>query len=122
MKNDRTQQTNTADIPTTTTSTKKVSLDQALKGSDGQNYLSAGESVALRHWAEQPKSDKPMHSNDYETVGFVLSGTARLYVGDDVIELEPGDSWCVPAGADHSYSILTPFEAIEATSPPARRS
>lgn len=122
MKNDRTQQTNTATEPHTTASTKKVSLDRALEGADGQQFLSAGERVALRHWAEEPKSDKPMHKNEYETVGFVLSGRARLHVGTDVVELEAGDSWCVPAGMDHSYSILESFEAVEATSPPARRS
>ena len=33
--------------------------------------------------------------------------------------LEPGDSWLVPAGAEHSYQITDAFTAIEATSPPA---
>jgi quercetin dioxygenase-like cupin family protein len=33
--------------------------------------------------------------------------------------LEPGDSWVVPKGASHSYRILEPFTAVEATCPPA---
>jgi quercetin dioxygenase-like cupin family protein len=34
--------------------------------------------------------------------------------------LEPGDSWLVPPGAEHSYAILERFTAIEATAPPAQ--
>lgn len=30
-----------------------------------------------------------------------------------------GDSWTVPEGASHTYVILEPFTAVEATSPPA---
>jgi quercetin dioxygenase-like cupin family protein len=33
--------------------------------------------------------------------------------------LEAGDSWLVPAGAEHAYRILDEFTAVEATSPPA---
>jgi quercetin dioxygenase-like cupin family protein len=33
--------------------------------------------------------------------------------------LEPGDSWIVPKGASHTYKVLEPFTAVEATSPPA---
>jgi quercetin dioxygenase-like cupin family protein len=36
-----------------------------------------------------------------------------------MILLEPGDSWLVPKGAVHTYKILEPFTAVEATSPPA---
>ncbi len=35
------------------------------------------------------------------------------------MRLEPGDSWLVPAGAEHTYRILETFTAVEATSPPA---
>lgn len=33
--------------------------------------------------------------------------------------LEPGNSWVVPKGANHTYKILEPFTAVEATHPPA---
>ena len=33
--------------------------------------------------------------------------------------LEPGDSYLVPANAEHTYRILETFSAIECTSPPA---
>ena len=34
--------------------------------------------------------------------------------------LESGNSWVVPEGASHSYKILEPFTAVEATFPPAQ--
>jgi quercetin dioxygenase-like cupin family protein len=37
-----------------------------------------------------------------------------------MVKLEPGASWLVPAGAEHSYRILETFTAVEATSPPAQ--
>jgi quercetin dioxygenase-like cupin family protein len=48
--------------------------------------------------------------------------TARLHTlleEEQKIVLEPGDSWLVPKGARHTYAILEPFTAIEATYPPA---
>lgn len=41
------------------------------------------------------------------------------YEGQMVL-LEPGDSWVVQKGASHTYKILKPFTAVEATSPPAQ--
>jgi hypothetical protein len=35
------------------------------------------------------------------------------------LHLNAGDSWLVPAGAAHHYTIVEPFTAIEATAPPA---
>ena len=52
-------------------------------------------------------------TRDYETVGYVISGYART------LNLKPGDSWLVPAGATHQYMIMEPFTAVEATAPPA---
>jgi quercetin dioxygenase-like cupin family protein len=36
------------------------------------------------------------------------------------VSLRAGDSWCVPAGAQHRYRIDEPFRAVEATSPVGR--
>jgi quercetin dioxygenase-like cupin family protein len=35
------------------------------------------------------------------------------------VKLEAGDSWVVPRGARHTYRILEPFTAVEATCPPS---
>jgi mannose-6-phosphate isomerase-like protein (cupin superfamily) len=102
------------------TSVKKLNSHFSPHGRRGQKYLASGIHVSMRLWEnEGPIEDKPATRRDYETVGYVISGRAELHVEDQVLRLEPGDSWMVPKGALHTYRILEPFTAIEATSPPA---
>lgn len=102
------------------TTVKKVKSDTSPKGAMGQQYLVSGTQVSMRRWREDPGEAKPKVAREYETVGYVVAGTARLELEGQTVRLEPGDSWLVPAHAEHTYEILEPFEAIEATSPPAR--
>ena len=51
-------------------------------------------------------------------MGYVISGRAELTSEGQTVRLEPGDTWVVPKGAAHSYRILEPFTAVEATHPP----
>lgn len=85
----------------------------------GQKYLASGVHVGMRLWSEEPGNDKPETARDYETVGYVISGAAELYLEGQRVLLETGDSWVVPRGAKHHYKITMPFTAIEVTSPPA---
>lgn len=102
------------------TSVKKVSSKTSPKGELGQKYLADGKSVSMRMWEdEQPGDPKPEVARDYETVGYVISGRAELHLEGQKLLLEPGDSWLVPKDASHTYNILEPFTAVEATSPPA---
>ncbi|OUL18374.1 cupin domain-containing protein [Nostoc sp. 106C] len=103
------------------TSVKKVDSTHSPKGKLGQKYLASGKTVAMRLWEnEQPSEDKPPTSREYETVGYVINGRAELHIEGQTILLEPGDSWVVPKGANHTYKILEVFTAVEATSPPAQ--
>ena len=102
------------------TSVKKVQSATAPHGPQGQAYLVSGKNVAMRRWRKEPTADKAKATRPYETVGYVIEGTAKLHLEGQVIELEPGDAWLVPANAEHAYEILETFEAVEATSPPAR--
>ena len=99
---------------------KKVSSKTSPKGEMGQKYLADGKSVSMRMWeGEEPGEPKPEARRDYETVGYVISGSAELLLEGQKISLEPGDSWLVPKNASHTYNILETFTAVEATSPPA---
>lgn len=103
------------------TSVKKVSSDDSPKGESGQKYLASGKTVAMRLWQdEQPNEAKEPTQRDYETIGYVINGRAELHLEGQMVLLEPGDSWVVPKQASHSYKILEPFTAVEATSPPAQ--
>lgn len=100
---------------------KKVDAHYSPSGPEGQKYLVSGKHVSMRLWNSEPTDGPaPVRAREYETVGYVISGRARLQVGDTSTELQPGTSWLVPAGAEHSYEILEPLAAIEATAPPAQ--
>lgn len=104
------------------TTVKKVSSQASPEGEMGQAYLVSGTHVALRLWDEKPgdTEDKRSHARDYETVGYVLGGSATLHVEGQTVTLEKGDSWLVPKGAKHRYEVTSHFRAVEATAPPAR--
>lgn len=102
------------------TSVTKVQSKYSPRGAMGQKYLASGVHVAMRLWEnEQPGEPKPLAARSYESVGYVLEGRAELHLEGQMLLLEPGDSWVVPKGATHTYRILEPFTAIEATYPPA---
>ena len=98
----------------------KVQSRHSPRGDMGQIYLASGKSASMRLWHEAAGERKPDSRRAYETLGYVIAGRAELYTEGQMILLEPGDSWLVPKGATHSYRILEPFEAVEATSPPAQ--
>ncbi len=102
------------------TTAKKVQASTSPEGPMGQKYLVAGKHVSMRLWIEQPGLKREgATKRQYETVGFVISGRARLDSEGQTLTLEPGDSWLVPAGALHEYTIVEPLTAVEATSPPS---
>ena len=102
------------------TTVKKIDSAQSPTGAQGQKYLASGKSLSMRLWQNEPPTDaKPPSRRDYETVGYVISGSAELHLEGQMVKLEPGDSWTVPKGAEHTYKILESFTAVEATSPPA---
>jgi quercetin dioxygenase-like cupin family protein len=84
------------------TTVKKVEAASSPKGEMGQRYLVAGKRVSMRLWRDEPggKLKEPTR-RDYETVGYVISGYARLELEGQTLDLKPGDSWLVPAGAAH---------------------
>jgi len=102
------------------TTITKIDSRHSPRGEMGQVYLASGVSVAMRLWRAQPGEPKPEIAREYETVGYVIDGRAELRSEGQMVILEPGDSWVVPKGALHTYAILEPFTAVEATHPPAQ--
>lgn len=102
------------------TTITKVDSSHSPRGPRGEKYLASAVHVGMRLWEDEPPGDpKPESARDYETVGFVIRGRAELITEGQTVKLEPGDSWVVPRGARHTYRILEPFTAVEATCPPA---
>lgn len=103
------------------TTVKKIDSRESPVGAMGQKYLASGKRVAMRLWEnEEPAEPKAPARREYETVGYVVAGRAELHLEGQTVLLNPGDSWVVPEGAQHTYRILERFTAVEATSPPAQ--
>lgn len=101
------------------TTVKKVASAQSPTGENGLVYLASGKRMAMRMWRDEaPTRDKPPHKHDYEVLGFCIGGRAELDLEGQTVTLEPGDSWLVPADAEHTYRILEPFTCVETTAPP----
>lgn len=99
----------------------KVQSSHSPRGEMGQRYLASGKNISMRLWEnEAPGDAKPAAHREYETVGYVLSGRAELHLEGQMVLLEPGDSWVVPRGSEHTYKILEAFTAVEATYPPSQ--
>ena len=102
------------------TTVTKVDSRYSPRGPHGEKYLASSVHVGMRLWEDEPATDaKPAARRDYETVGYVIRGRAELVCEGQTVQLAPGDSWVVPKGAEHSYKVLEPFTAVEATCPPA---
>ena len=100
---------------------KKIDSDHSPSGSMGQKYLVSGKLISMRLWENlQPGQPKEPSAREYETVGYAIKGRAQLDIEGQSILLGAGDSWVVPKGSRHSFTILEPFTAVEATSPPAQ--
>ena len=98
----------------------KVSAHTSPRGDMGQKYLASGVKISMRLWENvEPGEAKPEVSREYETIGYVIQGKAELHMEGQMVLLEPGSSWVVPKGSRHTYRILEPFTAVEATTPPA---
>jgi quercetin dioxygenase-like cupin family protein len=59
----------------------------------------------------------PRHAHPHEQTGYMISGRMRFTLGEDVFEVEPGDSWSVPGGVEHSVEVLLDSVVIEVFSP-----
>jgi len=103
------------------TSIKKIDSAHSPETDKGEKFLVSGVQVSMRIWENKaPTEDKEPRSSDYETVGYVIKGKAELHSEGQVVTLAPGDSYLVPKNAKHTYKILEPFTAVEATSPPSQ--
>ena len=92
------------------TTIKKVEAASSPRGEMGQKYLVAGKRVSMRLWIDEPGGTlKAPTARDYETVGYVISGSAKLDLEGQTLNLKAGDSWLVPAGAMHQYTIVEPL-------------
>ncbi|NNU16937.1 cupin domain-containing protein [Parvularcula sp. ZS-1/3] len=99
---------------------EKLNASEHHPGSHGEALAMTNGDMAMRVWNEGKVEKSDLHASDYETIGYVIDGTAILHSEEGPLHLTKGDSWRVPKGVMHGYEIETSFRAVEVTSPPAR--
>jgi len=74
-----------------------------------------GERMMMALNATLPGHSVPLHSHPHEQIGMVLSGRARLRIGDEEREVGPGEFYRIPGGVPHSDTALgdEPFVMLD---------
>lgn len=83
-----------------------------------RRLVSAGERMMAVRFDLFQGSDLPSHSHPHEQIGFVVSGSLRLTVGDETRLLKEGDGYSIPSGVVHSAQAVEDTVAIDVFSPP----
>lgn len=76
-----------------------VSMKMLLSPDESPNF-------AMRNFIIEAGGHMPLHTNTVEHEQYVLSGRARVMIGDETIEAGAGDILLIPAGVPHSYETL----------------
>jgi quercetin dioxygenase-like cupin family protein len=81
--------------------------------------LTAGDRMMLIEVTLEPGAAVPMHTHPHEQTGYVVSGRMRLQIGDETLDLDPGDGYMIPGGAEHEATALDePLVIVDIFSPP----
>jgi quercetin dioxygenase-like cupin family protein len=73
------------------------------------------EGLVTAWWSEVPGSTVPQHEHPFPEARWVLSGYLRVQVGDEFVELGPGDRLDLPPGTKHGFEVVGLSPAIYVT-------
>lgn len=95
-----------------------VRKDEVAAGSATQTQVLIGEkdgapNFFLRRFIMGEGGGIPQHTNTVEHEQYVLTGRARVGIGETVYEVKADDVLYIPAGEPHFYEVLeAPFEFL----------
>lgn len=78
---------------------KGVSMKMLLSPDESPNF-------AMRNFIIEAGGHMPLHTNSVEHEQYVLSGRAKVVLGDKTIEAKAGDILLIPGGVAHSYETI----------------
>lgn len=79
--------------------------------------LALGDAVLLVEFTIQAGAVFPLHSHPYEQIGYLCSGSGRLWVGAEAADIRPGSSWCIPKDVPHRAEFSRDSLAIDVFHP-----
>ena len=86
---------------------KDTTIQVLISSQEGPNF-------ALRKFSMKPGGGMPLHTNTVEHEQYVLGGRAKIGIGEQVFEVQPGDVVFIPEGVPHFYDNVgdEPFEFL----------
>lgn len=85
-------------------------------GTSRQVLISSEEAphFALRRFIMEPGGGMPKHTNTVEHEQYVLGGSARIGIGDEIFMVQAGDVVYIPESVPHWYEATgeVPFEFL----------
>lgn len=82
------------------------------------HILTDGDQITLVEVDMQPGSVVASHTHINEQTGTLITGHLQFDIGDETIDLVPGDAWMIPANVPHEARALDRCLIIECFSPP----
>ncbi len=79
--------------------------------------LTWGDQMMLVQFDLKAGSRIPGHTHPHEQIGYLVEGKLELRIGSETVTACPGDSWCIPAGIEHSAVAESECVAVEVFSP-----
>jgi len=88
----------------------------AVEGIERKTLVYGGNTL-MTEFLMKKGSLLPLHAHPQEQTGYLVRGRIRLVIAGEAREMLPGDSWCIPGGAEHGAEVLQDSVAIEVFSP-----
>ncbi len=104
--------------PEVVQSANAVTKNEVAVGSATQTQVLIGEKEGapnffLRRFIMGEGGGMPRHTNTVEHEQYVLTGRARVGIGEKVYEVKANDVLFIPAGRSHFYEVIeAPFEFL----------
>lgn len=76
-----------------------------------------GDKTLMAKFTLAKGSAIPTHSHPHEQTGIMISGKLRFTVDGEIMDVKPGDSWCLPGKVEHSAEALEDTVVVEVFSP-----
>lgn len=71
------------------------------------------ETMTIAQWRFEAGADLPAHNHPHEQITLVLQGKLELTVGDDTLQLIPGDNLPIASQVMHGGKALEPTIALD---------
>jgi quercetin dioxygenase-like cupin family protein len=85
-----------------------------------KHLLTSENLLVLEVFRKQGMTDPRHNHPDHDSMCYLLSGRARVVIGDREFIAQEGCAWLHPAGVDHYSEALTDCVQLEVKSPPRR--